>query len=84
MITASPVPLQRTTNTLFSNGPDDELVDPDVGVLEVGGAGHALEATAEPGRTHGPGRCGYSVGARHGRGAAIRRELVSVRAHGLP
>ena len=30
-ITASPVPLPRTTNTLFSNGPDDELVDADVG-----------------------------------------------------
>ena len=54
MITASPVPLQRTTNTLFSNGPTMSLSMRTVGRLVVGGARHGSKVTA--GASDRPGR----------------------------
>ena len=53
------LPWTRRTKTLFSNGPDHELVDPDVGGLVVRGTGGSgrtrlrVSAAGRPGRVRG-------------------------------
>ena len=58
-------PLAADDEHVVLEGPDDELVDPDLGVLEVCGACHALRLPARETASTRPPRVG--VGCHHAR-----------------